>query len=426
MQRLLLACLLAAPVGAQEAATAPPNLIVILVDDFGYECVGANGGESYATPRLDQMAAEGVRFTRAYSTPLCTPSRVQLMTGRYGFRNYVRFGYLDPEERTFAQLLRSAGYATCIVGKWQLTYGDIDPERPRQLGFGEWCLWNSRRQPGSRYADPQLDVNGEVREFSGGYGPDVTRDFAFEFLERQKDGPFLLYWPMILTHAPFEPTPDSGEGEQDSQAHFADMVAYTDSLVGQLLDELEELGIAERTLVLFLGDNGTPLQITSGWNGEEVRGGKSFLTEAGTRVPCIAYWPGGAKPSVLDDVVDFTDVLPTLCDAAGVAPPEELVLDGRSVLPRLRGEPGDPREWIVCHYDPKWNVPGAPGRFAHDGRFKLYHDGRLYDVWRDWREAEPLPPDHAASAAAREQLQAALDDLPAWDPPAQASRPERQ
>ena len=190
--------------GAAEARR--PNLILILADDLGYETLGANGGTSYPTPALDQLAATGVRFTHGYAQPLCTPSRVQVMTGLSNARNYVRFGIMDPQAVTFAHLLKRAGYATCITGKWQL---GRDVELPRKLGFDEYCLRQYTRRP-PRYANPGLEINGVEKDFSRGeYGPDLINDYALDFIARHKDVPFFLYYPMILTHPPYQPTPDS-------------------------------------------------------------------------------------------------------------------------------------------------------------------------------------------------------------------------
>ncbi len=220
-----------------------PNIVLIMADDFGYECVGANGGTSYKTPVLDQMAAEGVRFEHCYSQPICTPSRVKLMTGIYNVRNYAEFGLLEKDQRTFGKLLRDAGYATCIVGKWQL---GKDAKLPNHFGFDEHCLWQLFRRP-SRYASPGLEINGIPKDYAPGYGPDVVTDYALDFIDRHRDQPFLLYYPMILTHCPFEPTPDSGDWDETSQGsptykgtpkYFADMVTYMDKIVGRILRQI--------------------------------------------------------------------------------------------------------------------------------------------------------------------------------------------
>ena len=255
--------LLAVPSAALHAAAASkPNIILILADDLGYETIGANGGTSYRTPHLDKLAATGVRFTHCFVQPLCTPTRVQLMTGRYNVRNYISFGNMDPQAVTFGNLLQQAGYATCITGKWQLGQ---DLGLPKKFGFDEYCLWQHTRRP-PRYANPGLEINGVEKNWTKGeYGPDLVNDYALDFITRKKDGPFFLYYPMMLTHAPYQPTPDSrdwdpkalGEQVNTDAKHFADMVAYMDKLIGRLVARLDELGIRDNTLLVFVGDNGT-------------------------------------------------------------------------------------------------------------------------------------------------------------------------
>src|SRR5206468_779457 len=177
-----------------------PNVILILADDLGYETVGADGGTSYKTPALDGLAAGGVRFTHCYVQPLCTPTRIQLMTGQYNVRNYVDFGWMDPRLQTFANFFKASGYATCIAGKWQL---GRDVNLPRKFGFDEACLWQHTRRPG-RYKDPGLEINGKEKDYTKGeYGPDLVNDYALDFITRNKSRPFCLYYPMMLTHAPF-------------------------------------------------------------------------------------------------------------------------------------------------------------------------------------------------------------------------------
>jgi arylsulfatase A len=396
-----------------------PNIVLIMADDLGYETIGANGGTSYRTPVLDAMAERGVRFGHCYAQPLCTPSRVKIMTGICNVRNYVRFGLLDPKETTFAHLLKRAGYATCVVGKWQLE-GGLDG--PRRFGFDEYCLWQLNRRPG-RYPNPGLEVNGRQVDYSGGeYGPDVVSDFACDFIRRHKDGPFLVYYPMILTHCPFEPTPESPDWDPKSKGsktykgdakYFGDMVTYMDKIVGKILRTLREAGAGENTLVLFTGDNGTDKPVVSDLAGRKVAGAKGSTADAGTRVPLIVDWPAGAKGGrVLDDLVDFSDVLPTLCEAAGVEVPETLAVDGRSFLPQIQGREGNPREWIYCWYSRSGKREKAKV-FARTRRYKLYRDGRFHDVAADPLEKQPLADTAADLPAearqARTMLQGVLD-----------------
>ncbi|MBM4076698.1 MAG: arylsulfatase, partial [Planctomycetes bacterium] len=312
-------CLFLVPV---TGATADrPNLILIMADDLGYETIGANGGTSYRTPILDQLAATGARFTSCFVQPLCTPTRAQLMTGQYNVRNYIQFGLLDPKSTTFAHLLKQAGYSTCITGKWQL---GRDAHLPKTFGFDESYLWQFTRRP-PRYANPGLEINGVEWDFlNGEYGPDLINDFAIDFVTRKKDESFLLYYPMMLTHAPYQPTPDSknwdpkliGERDNDQEPHFKDMVEYMDKLIGKLIGKLDELHIREKTLIIFLGDNGTKRGTRSMMGDRVVIGGKGTTTAAGMHVPLIASWPSRIRSSVHEQLVDSTDFLPTLLDAA--------------------------------------------------------------------------------------------------------------
>jgi len=383
-----------------------PNIVLIMADDMGYECVGANGGTSYQTPNLDEMARGGLRFTHCHSQPICTPSRVQIMTGIYNHRNYIRFGLLDPQATTFAHVLKSAGYKTCVAGKWQLKGGF---DGPTKFGFDEYCLWQLTRRP-NRYPNPGLEINGkEVDYRNGEYGPDIVSDYLCDFIERHQDGPFFAYYPMMLPHWPFEPTPDSKDwdpkarvndkrekGSGNSKAdlkYFDDMVAYTDKMVGKILKKLDNLGIRDETIVIFTGDNGTYTGITSMMGDFTVKGGKGKTTDNGTHVPLIASWPGtGPSGKVCGDLVDFSDFLPTLAELAGAELPGDIDFDGRSFAPQLRGEEGSPRAWIYCWYE-RNGVRKKASQHVRDQRYKLYDDGRMYDVANDFYENKPLDVD---------------------------------
>jgi len=419
---LLLLCAAATiPIKAagRRAQTRQPNIVLIMADDLGYETIGANGGTSYQTPALDRLAATGARFTHCYSQPLCTPTRVQLMTGQYNVRNYVMFDMLDPRSVTFGNLLKQAGYATGMVGKWQL---GRDPELPKKFGFDEYCLWQHLRRP-PRYANPGLEINGVEKDYAGGeYGPDLLNDYALDFVTRRKDVPFFLYYSMTLTHDPYQPTPDSPDwdatavGEQVNRdvKHFGEMVAYMDKLVGKLVAKLDALGLRDRTLILFLGDNGTGRGASSMMGGKPVRGGKGTTTTSGMRVPLIANWPGSvAAGKVHPGLVDTTDFLPTLLEVAGAKPPPGLTLDGRSFLPQLRGQRGRPRDWVYSWYSPRQlpNTSMTVRELAFTDRYKLYRTGEFFDLGKDEDEKEPLGVASLSgdAAAAAKLLQKALD-----------------
>ena len=405
---------------AQGSGKNHTNIVLIMADDLGYECLGCNGGQSYPTPNLDRMAAGGMRFEHCYAQPLCTPSRVQIMTGRYNFRNYRDFAYLDPEEVTFGNILKERGYATCVAGKWQLNgigkwpdWGDTN--RAKHFGFDEHCLWQYT-QRGERYANPLIMQNGEfLKGLEDKYGPDVFCAFVLDFMTRHRQDPFFIYYPMVLTHDPFVPTPDSpnwktGDRNKRDNKYFADMVAYMDKIVGRILDEIEALGLAENTLVLFTGDNGTNVKITSRWRDSEYPGGKGSMWDPGTHVPLIASWKKAIRPgSVCTDLVDFSDMFPTLAEATHANPPANAVLDGRSFLPQLKGDEGHPRNWIFCHYEERQS-----GRFARDKRYKLYMDGKMYDVPADLLEQYPIEGTTPEAREARRRLKKVLDSMPPY------------
>jgi len=394
-----------------------------MADDLGYECLGAYGGTSYRTPVLDKLAVEGVRFDHCYSQPLCTPSRVQLMTGQYNVRNYTRFGELDPGQTTFARLLKQAGYVACVVGKWQLAGG---ADAPQRFGFDEHCLWLLTRKPG-HYPNPGLEINGKFVKYTHGeYGPDIVSDYACDFMQRHKDQPFCLYYPMLLPHCPFEPTPDSADWDPQSKGsptykgdpkYFGDMVAYMDKTVGKVLAKLDALGLRDNTLVIFTSDNGTDEPVVSKMGDKEIAGGKGRTTDAGTHVPLIARYPAsGAKSRVCADLVDTSDILPTVCQFAGVTVPAKLPIDGQSFLPQIRGEKGKPREWTYCWYLRK---DSKLREYARNHRYKLYRDSRFFDISADPLEQSPL----AESALTEEALAACTMLQDVLDKYAQVRRP---
>ena len=350
-----------------------PNIILIMADDMGYEALSSNGSESCKSPNLDKLAAKGVRFTNCFSNPICTPSRVKLMTGQYNVRNYVKFGWLDREQTTFAHQLKAAGYATAIAGKWQL---GRDKDSPQHFGFEQSCLWQHTRSGRSkdggktidrRFVNPQLEFNGVEKDFTNGeYAPQICTDFICDFIDQNKKKPFLVYYPMILTHCPFDPTPDSTDWDpkrlgsttykgdrNDPQRHFRDMVAYADKAVGQIVAQLEKSSVRDNTLIIFTGDNGTDTPIVTPWNGTKVVGGKGTMSDTGTRVPLIASWPAGIQKSgrVVDDLVEFTDMLPTICEVTGAKLPKNHPGDGASIVPVLRNQAGArKKDWVYIWY----------------------------------------------------------------------------
>lgn len=328
---------------------------------MGYETVGVNGCESYQTPHLDKMASEGMRFTNCFANPLCTPSRVKIMTGQYNVRNYVQFRVLDRGQKTFAHYLKEAGYKTVVAGKWQL---GKEADSPQHFGFDESLLWqqslgaqNSKTKTDSRHVNPVLERNGKKVEYTNGeFSADVFVDFLNEFMRENKEEPMFLYYPMVLPHCPFVPTPETPDFDPKSfgsktykgkAKYFGDMVHHIDKMVARLEAQLEELGIAENTIIIFTGDNGTDRPVKTMWNGREVLAGKGKMIDEGMRVPLLVKYPAKVKPGqVTDELVDFSDFLPTFTEMAGVKHGENI--DGVSLVPTLyrKGERIKPYVYI--------------------------------------------------------------------------------
>lgn len=418
MKTLLIPFCAAIFLGSAPAAARKPNLILIMADDLGAECLNSYGGTSYRTPRLDALAKSGIRFENCFATPLCSPSRVQLMTGRYGFHTgWTKLidGGTDEffdfrKEKTFGALLKEAGYATGLAGKWQLAQFEKHPNHVRDCGFDESCCWawvlGGKRT--GRYWDAAIWQDGKRRaDADGKYGPDILCDWVIDFIKRRKDGPFFLYYPMVLVHNPFEPTPDgAGKGGKTGNKQFPDMVAAMDKIVGRIVDTLDELKLRDQTLVLFTGDNGTTKGVPSKVGDRTVIGGKSTMLDTGSHVPLIASWPGTVPAGkVLDDLVDFSDVVPTLCELTGAGLPSGVRIDGRSFAPQLRGVKGTPRDWVF--------VQLGQNRFARDKRWKLHANGKLLDIVADPEEAKPLAAgaESAEGSAARAKLEKVLAEL---------------
>lgn len=400
---ICLSSLFLATLSAQEAPSPRPNIVLIMADDLGYECLRCNGSKMYETPNLDKLAASGMRFENAHSQPICTPTRVQIMTGIYNNRNYVRFGLLDPQVTTFGNLLRNAGYATCIAGKWQLKGGYAGVKK---FGFDRHCLWQLNRRP-SRYPNPGLEIDGEQKDFKNGeFGPDVVTDYICKFLEEQKgkQQPFLVYYPMMLPHWPFVPTPGSKDWDPEmwrdsknepggyrDQKYWDGMVRYTDKMVGRVVNKLETLGMRENTLVIFVGDNGTYRGVTSKFDGRDYRGGKGTTKDAGTHVPFLVSWPGTIeKGQVRQDLVDVSDVLPTLTDTAGIELPKALNIDGISLAP-LFSSKARVKPYIYCWYQ-RNGLRQKARQLVRTDRYKLYASGKFFDIQKDPEEKSPIDP----------------------------------
>lgn len=391
-------------VGTATFGQKKPNVILIMADDVGMEAFGIYGNDDKITPNVDKLANEGMLFENAYSTPLCTPSRVQLMTGQYNQRNYVGFGILDPKQKTFGHYMKEMGYKTCIAGKWQLLGNEKQMELakgatgsyPQQAGFDKFAVWQVDKL-GSRYKDPTIYTDEKKSVvMKGDYGDEYFTKYIEQFISDNRNEPFFVYYPMALTHDPFEPTPFSKDYNKerkvkiDDPAYFKDMLRYLDHLVGRITKKLDETGIREETVILFIGDNGTSPQIVSRFKGTNYQGGKGQTIGRGTHVPMIVNWKGKIKPgSVNSSLVDFSDFLPTLLDIAGSSGKKLTVQDGISFFPQLTGNTSKARSWVFTHYEPNWGKY-VRKTFVHNKEWKVYATGEIYDLQKDPDELAAL------------------------------------
>ena len=401
----------AAALTLHAAAPAKPNIIFILADDIGLPGVSCYGG-IYTTPNLDALAAGGIRFDNGFASPLCAPSRALCMMGRYGFRTGVvdnpLGGKATPKtEICIAKTLKTAGYTTAVVGKWrQLGYFNNKAEGA-VWGFDESLLWGNGAggEGGDRYWGTDFVQDGKpLKDLKGKYGPDILNEFAIDFIRRHRDQPFFIYYPMTLIHGGFRPTPDTAPGVDDRKTLYRDTISYMDKIVGKLMDELDKMNLREKTLVIFVGDNGS---VDPGTIHERVVDGvKHELKEGGSRVPLIANWKGTTPAGKMNtDLVDFTDFYVTFAELAGAKLPAGHKLDGRSFAPQLRGEKGHPREWIFMQIADKW--------YARNAGWKLNNDGQLFDMSDAPFSEKLVPPgkESAEAMTARKKLQDVLEEL---------------
>lgn len=431
------------------AADQRPNIVFIMVDDLGKEWIGSYGGENIATPNIDKLAETGMRFLNVYSMPQCTPTRTTLLTGQYPFRHgwvnhwdVPRWGrgcHFDPEQNpSIARVLKSAGYRTCVAGKWQINDFRIQPDVLQQLGFDEHCMWTGYEAgnpaSGKRYWNPYIFTKNGSKTYEGEFGPDICNDFITSFLEDQTTAedqkPFFVYYPMILTHGPLTTTPHKPEVKGKVETHTA-MVEYMDHLVGNVVGKLDELELRENTIVVWTTDNGTSGGISNQMNGRLVKGAKGKTLENGTCEPFVVNCPGRVPAGVVSDALsDFTDLLPTFAELGGAKLPEAHEFDGKSQAPIWLGKAQDgPRDWILSlgggggTYDPKTgrviNVHRYRDRVIRDKRFKLYVEtdrsaAKLVDLDADPAELENLVND-PAHAAVVERLKKIESYFPSED-----------
>lgn len=408
----------------EDCSTNPdrPNIILILTDDQGYGDVGFNGNKTIKTPNLDRLANEGVNFTRFYVTPVCSPTRAGIMTGRWHYRTGVTNvgscgDRIKRREMTIAEALRRAGYATAIFGKWHL--GDNYPMRPQDKGFEEavihegCCLTPWFRPNGENYFDPFLFHNGKMKQYRG-YCMDVYTDLTIEFAQKNanKNKPFFIYLSSNTPHSPLnvsreysEPYREMGLGSK--MADYYGTITNIDYNIGRLMNKLKELKLDEKTIVIFLTDNGAGGGSSQYWP-LKLRGRKATVYEGGIRVPCLFRWPSVFKSNTrVDQIAGYVDLMPTILDVARVTPPEGDKLDGVSLMPLLTGRPGEypDRTFIIqwhqglnpqlyrsfTVFNQRFKLVQAVGGFQQSGKFLTdEYNYELFDIPNDPLEQNDL------------------------------------
>ena len=415
-----------------------PNFLVILGDNVGQDWFGCYGSDEKCTPQVDRLAATGVRFEHCYVTPLCSTTRAEFYTGRYGIRTgwhthhdaaiYGGGGFDWRREVTWARVLRGAGYKTAITGKWQINDLSVDTDALARNGFDEHLVWTGamegegnaherwqaslkaggKHELESRYWDPIVYRNGRHMTMPGKFGPDEYVDYLVDFMTRNREQPFVAYYAMPLVHVPTIPTPISPNKDAPEREQFTGMMRYLDQQVGRLVSELERLKLRDDTIVIFTTDNGTAARLAGVVGGKRGPGGLGTLSEGGLDVPLIVNCPARVvQGRVSQALVDCSDFFPTLLDLAGVKMPADLVIDGRSFANQLGKEASSAagRDWIFSQY--------ATTRVIRERSFKLYSTGALYNLVSDPLEKTNLAGSaDFAVAAAQKKLQAALDQMP--------------
>jgi arylsulfatase A-like enzyme len=451
-------------------AAERPNVVFILADDLGYTDVACYGSEYYRTPRIDRMAAEGMRFTDGHTCgPNCQPTRAALMSGQYGPRtgvytvgNIDRFDWpsrplrpvdnvteLAPEKITVAEALKSAGYATGMFGKWHL--GEDPAHHPSAQGFDEAIV------SAGRHFD--FRTNPETPYPAGTYLADFLTDRATDFIRRHKDEPFFLYVPHFGVHSPHEAKPELIESFRDTPAAgghdnptYAAMIASVDESVGRILDLLDELQLSEKTLVIYSSDNGgvggyerIGIQAKGPTDNAPLKGGKGTLYEGGHRVPYIFRWSGtiAARTENATPIISV-DLYPTLLEVTGAKAPADHPLDGNSYLALLKGEAAGERPPLYWHFpgylgaqQNTWRT--TPGSVIRSGDWKLleyFEDGHLelYNLRDDLGEEHNLvssEPEEAADLHRqlvewREAIHAPLPTKNTPQPPGTGGRRNRR
>lgn len=394
-----------------KSNSSKPNIIYILADDLGIGNVSCYGADNYQTPNIDKLAKEGMMFNHAYTAPLCGPSRALIMTGRYAFRTGAMNQDRTPlmkDEVMLPKFLKPAGYTTSMIGKWgQLPSGPAAFEFDDFMHFkGSGVYYNKKKKDDGTEKAEIYTVNGKdmpLKEKE--YMPDLMHDHLMDFINKNQQNPFYIYYSLSHVHAKIQPTPDSDSNSQDL---FADNIRYMDKLVGKLVRGLDSLDLRKNTLIIFFGDNGTANEYAekSTVTGKKLSGKKGSMLECGSLVPMIANWPQVVPAGkVTNQLIDASDFFPTLAEITGAKLPDNKIMDGVSFAPQLLGKKGKERTWIFTELGNKW--------FVRDDKYKLNREGELFDMSNAPFEEKIISPDtrDAAAIEARNRLQKILENL---------------
>ena len=417
------------PVAAPRVSSKHPNVILIVADDLGYADLGCQGSTDLRTPNIDSLATGGARFTNAYVTaPVCSPSRAGLLTGRY----QQRFGHefntgpfppadvgLPVTEITLAQVLKGVPYATGAVGKWHL--GTAEPFHPQQRGFDEFFgfLSGSRSYTSMEKDDPKPLLRSRDPVAEEGYLTDVLTREAVAYIDRHSKESFFLYVAYTAPHSPMQATPKYLERfahiTDKKRRTMAAMVSAMDDGVGAMLAALKEKKIDEKTVVIFLSDNGGPTKVNTSRN-DPFSGSKGELREGGIRVPLLVRWPGKVKPGqVIDVPVIALDLFTTICAIADTKPPADRTIDGVSLVPLLTGQKSDPpHAALFWRYGETFAIRAGNEKLLRE---RDDQQPKLFDLSSDPAEKNDLAasqPDRVKSLTAEWNKWNAEQEKPLW------------
>lgn len=447
MKKLSLLFIATLCLAATNLRAAKPNVLVILVDDLGVSDLSCYGAKDLKSPRLDQLAGQGMKFENFYANcPVCSPTRASLIAGRYpdivGVPGVIRsrpkdsFGYLDPNAITLPQTMKKAGYDTAMVGKWHL--GLWSPNRPNEKGF-DWFkgflgdmmedYWNHRRHGTNYMYLNETEIDPE------GHATDLFSDWAIDFVNQKKDAqkPWFLYLAYNAPHTPIHPPLDwvakvkaREKGISDRRAKLVALIEHMDHGIGRVLDAIKSSGQEKETLVIFSSDNGG--QISVGANCLPWRDGKQSMYEGGLRVSTIAKWPGRIKAgSVTAHVGATMDIMPTLAELTGASIKHQI--DGKSFLPTLLGKPGQTQhdELYFVRREGNHRYQGLTTQALRRGQWKVLQNSpfapiELYNMKADPYETRNLAGEKKlkgvfADMTARLRLHIQNGGRVPWQPP---------